>query len=261
MSSNSLYILGNGPSLSKSLYNYSVILKKSDVIVVNYFNSTDWYEIIKPKYYMFVDPVLFKSKDEIDESYHEETDRFIKNLIEKTTWKINFIIPSYAKNSWCVKEIENNNKFINFYYVNMQDFNSFSSEKEKYQFWDKNIIAPPAQTVLHTCLYFGIFKRYQKIYIMGADTNTTEQYHMNQTTNEIYKDDDHFYGKRKTKPYADDKNSYCMKFHEVLEIFSMVLRYYWDLKYYADYANVCVYNASEYSLIDAFDRKKPNKRS
>ena len=80
--------------------------------------------------------------------------------------------------------------------------------------------------------------------------------HVDQETNELYTIDSHFYGEKKVVLYADNEGKVPQKLHDELNCISRALSAYWDLKGYADYAGVKVFNASKYSLIDAFERKK-----
>ena len=98
--------------------------------------------------------------------------------------------------------------------------------------------------------------RYKEIYLIGADTTWIELLHVDQNTNDVYTIDTHFYGKKKMPLYKDSAGKIPVKLHEELYFNLNALKLYWELKDYADYAGVRVYNASEYSLIDAFERRK-----
>jgi hypothetical protein len=77
--------------------------------------------------------------------------------------------------------------------------------------------------------------------------------------NMLYTEDTHFYGVIKKPLYADVNGKIPEKMHKELRSISNAFYLYWQLKRYADSVGVSVFNASEYSLIDAFPRKKPEE--
>ena len=257
--SDCLCILGNGPSLKVSLEKYESLFVNGgmDVIVVNNVVYSDWYERIKPKYHMYMDPNLFIPQKAMSEYLENDAKKFIQTFVNKVKWDVFFIVPSFAKDTWVLEKVKDN-PFIHPFFINTLNFSDYENELDKFRLWDKNYLSVPAQTVLNTCLYFGIFKRYKEIYLLGADSNWIEQIHVNQDTNQVYSVDEHFYGKEIRPLFSDVEGKIPAKLYEELSSNSTTLRLYWELKAYADYAGVKVFNASEYSLIDAFERKKPS---
>ena len=130
------------------------------------------------------------------------------------------------------------------------------SLESKFKAWDENLIAPPNQTVLNTCVWLGVFLRYKEIFLIGADSTFMQDIRVDQETNLLYLIDSHFYGEIKRPIYTDADGTIPQKLHVELNSISVMLSNYWDLKYYADYAGVKIYNASKYSLIDAYERRK-----
>jgi hypothetical protein len=122
-------------------------------------------------------------------------------------------------------------------------------ENKIYQFdlYNKNKISVPAQTVLNTAVYLAVFWRYKNIVLIGADTSWHEELQVDQETNILYFDDEHFY---------ETKQSIPSKIHEQFFCLARVFENYCLLREYADYNSVSVFNASEKSWIDAFERKK-----
>jgi hypothetical protein len=250
-----LIVIGNGPSLNDSLKIQKNDILKFDSIVVNQFCRSDYYCELKPKYYLIADPAYFCTIDALSNRLKDVVCGFIEAIVSKTTWDINLIVPSYAEGSDFLKAMQENS-FIHIYFYNTNNVVCPHSSQEKHEAWHKNLIAPPAQTCLNTCVWLGIYLRYKNVYLIGADTNWIEQLHVDQETNEVYTIDSHFYGDKKVTLYADDKGTIPQKLHDELNCISTALVQYWELKYYADYAGVKVYNASKYSLIDAYERKK-----
>lgn len=249
-----LVVIGNGPSLNDTLKDLKDKIKENDCIAVNHFCETECYIQIKPKYYLLADPAYWGDVKTYADWLKAKITRFTETIIAQTSWDINLIIPSSAYHSQFVKRVSTN-PYIHIFYYNSINYNH-STQLSKYELWDSNSIAPPAQTVLNTAVWLGIFLRYKKIYLIGADTTWLEELEVDQETNELYFVDTHFYDKKRKPIYSDVEGKIPQKLHEQLDCISRAFSQYWELKGYADYVGVNVYNASKYSLIDAFERKK-----
>lgn len=256
--SNTLIVIGNGSSLQETFEKNKEKIKSCDSIVVNHFCETKYYKELQPKYYLLADPAFFGNIDSYAEWLQEKIRKFIVSIVNNTTWNLNLIVPSSAFGSDFVEKCKEN-KYIQLYYYNSFDTCNYDDTK-KFCLWDKNLLSVPAQTCLNTSLWLGIFLRYKEIYLIGADTTWIELLHVDQVTNEVYTIDSHFYGQKKRNLYKDIEAKIPVKLHEELDSISNALKNYWELKDYAEYAAVKVYNASEYSLIDAFERKKLSDR-
>ena len=251
--SNILFVLGNGPSLNTTFENGTDFLKQKDVICVNNFVTTDLFVKLKPTKYMIADPSNLIGLDTLSDTLKNETVKVVNELQTKLNWHMDFILPDFAQTGYLYQTLRTN-KFISFYFYNTKDVSK--TNYTYFQNLDENLIAPPAQTVLNTCLWLGIKLRYDEIYLLGADTSWIERVRVDQTTNELYTIDRHFYGEVKRPLYSDVDGKIPRKLHEELEADARVLRNYWELEAYAQHAGITVYNASAYSLIDAFNRKK-----
>ncbi len=250
-----MIVFGNGPSLNDSIRRYRNCFDRAERVAVNSFANTQYYEDIKPSMYVLADPVFFLDKTEIAERTRIIVEQLEKNLIEKTKWNLGLFVPNFGKESAFVNTIKNNPN-ITVYYFNMHDHLVPFGKKMKYWFWDHNWIALAGNTVLNTCVNLGIILRYKEIYLLGADSNWHEQLKVDQKDNRLYSLDKHFYGERKTYVYADSYSKTPERLDRELVTISKAFRSYWELKEYAKSRNVGVFNSSEYSVIDAFPRKK-----
>jgi len=55
-----LIIVGNGPSLKNDIDQF--LGAKGDCFCVNHFADSDWFEKLRPKYYLFLDPYFWSDK-------------------------------------------------------------------------------------------------------------------------------------------------------------------------------------------------------
>ena len=167
------------------------------------------------------------------------------------------ILPLKAKNGYATScFVQNMNLRILFY----EDGNRIQKNVSIFEAWDKNLIAPPGQTVLNAAVWLGIYWGYKETYLIGADTSFVADLHVDQETNIVYSIDTHFYSSKEVAlDDFDEKNNrrtFGTKLHEEYFSAGIALQDYWRLREYADWKGVKIYNASEYSWIDAFERKK-----
>ena len=247
-------IIGNGPSLNRSIELYGDKIKQMDCLMVNHSAATDMFDFIRPKYYLLVDPAWVDP----DKSNHRDAIRkTIETIIMKTTWPMTIILPLKAKNGYATNSFSQNpNLHILFY----EDGNKIPKNVSLMEALDQNLISPPGQTVLNTAVWLGIYWGYKETYLIGADTSFVADLHVDQETNIVYSIDTHFYSSKEVVlDDFDEKNhqrTFGTKLHEEYFSAGIALQDYWNMKEYADWKGVKVYNASEYSWIDAFERKK-----
>lgn len=253
--SDKLIIIGNGPSLNESVVRYKDVITKYDRICVNYFGSSDLYVDLKPNIYVFADPAFFQ----IPSNQKESIETLFDNIVYKTDWPLQIIVPYSVKDAPILnKFITNANIKIDFYYNGSQKTYKMS----KFEIWDRNLIGPPAQNVLNVCVYLALFWNYHETFIIGADTSSLEDLRIDQKTNELYTVDKHFYKREdiyKDKSLFNEHNCRKLdgwKIHEYIYAIGRMLEGYYILAEYAKYKGLKVYNASEYSWINCFERKK-----
>jgi hypothetical protein len=247
-----ILILGNGPSLKEQLDRYFDILSNNTCICVNHFVSSEYYVKLRPKLYIIIDPVFFHPCE--DKKINEKKEMVFFNLKTKTTWNIELVIDSKYKSDLKLIELQEN-QHIKLLFINMGTFISYYRTKEQFKLFNKNIIAPPAQTVLNTALYLCIFWRYKNIVLLGADSSWHEAYQIDPLTNKLYINMRHFTGEEKMPVYSDPKDCTFAKFHEEFLALSNAFKSYWLLREYAEFNGVSIFNASTKSYIDAFERK------
>lgn len=251
---NRLIIMGNGPSLNSSLKKYMNKISLFDCMCVNEFVISDYYELIRPHIYIVADPNNFIKYDEMSENIREQTINMVTALRTKTQWPLVLMAPDFARKSDFIKNLNNNN--IKVLYYNTLNLCIPPTEKSIFFCWNHNMIPPLAQTVLNVCLNLGIMFRYNEIFLIGADSNWMEDVRVDQTDNRVYIIDKHFYGEKKRYLYSDVYEKVPSKLGDELDAEKRVFESYWILNKYAQYNKLSIYNASEYSLIDAFQRKK-----
>ncbi len=106
---------------------------------------------------------------------------------------------------------------------------------------------PRAMNVMCASIFLMINLGYREIYLLGADHSWLESFYVNER-NQVILGDKHFYGDQSVVcPYSLSK---------WLQNVSTGFRTHERLSEYANYMGVKVYNATEGSYIDAYERKK-----
>lgn len=238
-----LVILGNGPSLKKDI---EEITNQPDThySVVNNHVLSDSYTVIKPLYYTLMDPYFLDN---------EKGKATVSLINEKTSWKMYLII--LRKKNWIntIKPLITNS---NITVIAINAYPPKGYWKLKSFFYSKNLGIPRIQNVLAAAIYCGICANYKSINLLGVDHSWLSKLFVN-SNNEICLKDDHFYDKKEATITRFGKPQYqYLKYHDVVMTFSRMFKSYWELRRYADECGITIFNCTEDSFIDAFERKK-----
>lgn len=248
--SDTCIVLGNGPSLQSSLEKHSAFLKKHSLLCVNSFSITEHYSELQPAYYVILDPGF----------WHGESD-IIVNSIEairtKTTWKLNLLLPPFAKGSKRITELEKQNPNIHILYFNYTTFKGFPSIANF--LYKKNLAIIQSQNVLVASIFLSINMNFKKTIVVGADHTWHQNLHLDDQ-NMLNIKDVHFYDDKEHVSYRPFKKGVHLddtfKVHEIFETWSKAFYGYIALEEYATFKKCKVVNASEVTFIDAFERIK-----
>jgi hypothetical protein len=247
-------ILGNGPSLKTTLANDLDFIKTTDIYAVNLFSLSAEYTQIKPQNYVILDPAFFLFNPENDG--RADIKKALACLIKDTTWVMKLFVSYKVKKSYFVQQIIQSNQNIQFCYFNYTIVEGFSWFRHR--IFNLNLGMPQCQNILACALFLAIRRRYDEIYLFGADHSWHEEIRVNEN-NEIEVKQVHFYDNASQVKHAKilDVNT---KVHSDLQTIFLSLHKafygYHILKQYANYQSVDVLNASTKSYIDAFERVK-----
>lgn len=254
-SGKTIYILGNGPSFNNTLEQSLSILQKNECMVVNNFAVSPNFTLIKPTSYLVVDPAFSKRPEDLSDYLNNMVSNTMDHIINDVKWKMTMYLPGNARNGFFYNHIKDNS-FIDVVFFNNSGISLIDFPSCYFYLLNRGKITPLSQTVLNTCISLAITMRYSNIFLVGADTSWHEDYWMDQSNNDLYMIDKHFYGTEKRRLFNDTLYQHPTRIHEELYADSLALKSYWILADYAKYNQVKVYNASAYSWIDAFERKK-----
>ena len=246
-------VLGNGPSLNDSLANHLDFLLETELICVNGFALTDYFTRLRPANYILADPNCFTFNDAT--TGREDLHQILVALIEQVNWSMRLFIPNFARGSYFIRKLEAGNPGIALIYYNPTIIRGFTGFR--HWLYKANLGMPQAQTVIVTALFLMINRKFDQIFLFGADTSWHEQIRISDT-NQLLIKQVHFYDKAKDVAfmpvYSDAQRTQTFTMASQFLSLHKVFRGYEVLRQYADYRQVRVLNASSKSYIDALER-------
>jgi hypothetical protein len=251
--SEELVIMGNGPSLKNTIDLHREFLNNKPLMAVNAFATSDEYTLLKPAYYIIVDPQFWI--DSPIEGMKTYRDSILNAIIEKTKWPLNLFLPFQAKqNKDFIHRIGSNSliKPVFFNKTTVKGYKWFSFNCYKF-----NLGIPRPENILIPSLILGINMGFHTIHLAGADHSWHETITINEDNN-LTRKDSHFYDKEtpKTHTVKDIFKGRPIYIHNQFESLATVFKIYHVIESYALYRKVRIYNISAKSYIDAFERKK-----
>jgi Protein of unknown function DUF115 len=249
-SSDTCIVLGNGPSLKTSLEKHPAFFSKHPLLCVNSFAVTSEYKLLQPEYYVMLDPSWWKGENEL-------LIKTIEAIKRDTTWPIILLLPQQAKGATKLIALQQGNKNISIVFFNYTVYTGLQGIG--HWLFKKNLAMPQSQNVLVASLFLPINMGFKHIYLFGADHTWHETLYVNDD-NVLCLKHVHFYEKEKEIKHVPFykgvhlKETFTMR--EIMYTFAKVFAGYERLRNYANARNCTIYNASEVSFIDAFERKK-----
>ena len=239
-----LFVMGNGPSLSKIAERLDE-REKFNICTVNYSMSTDLFFKLKPEMHVFVDPVLFNTTDAKNKDLYE--------AFKKITWKLLLFVP-YGLTKEMATILKSNSN-ITVCRIPKQHLNieSRTLSKLEYAVYKKGWAAPCAMNVVVGAIFCGINIGYRKIFLFGVD-HSWMKYITVENNNDVCLEDQHYYGTEK-RVWNRDESGASLTMYELYFNFTILYDSYNRLKRYADYLDVKVINKTPGSFIDAFPKE------
>lgn len=251
-------VLGNGPSLTDTLQNHLTFLAQTELVCVNNFAHSPYFAQLRPQNYVIVDPNYFV--------FHEQsTDRpDIRQTIDAfrtaVDWPMTLYVPRFAKGSYVIRTIQGGNPNIQVVFTNYSVARGF--RWLRHWLYRTGWGMMQSQTVIVAALFFMINRRFDVIYLFGADQSWHEQIRISEG-NQVLMQQLHFYEQGKDvayEPIYSDKHrtrtdSMANQFLSLHKAF----RGYEVLRDYADSVGVRIFNASSKSYIDALERVQLKK--
>ena len=246
-------VLGNGPSLNESLTEQLDFIRQTEIVCVNNFAHSSAFAQLQPQNYVISDPNYFVFTEQSTD--RDDIRRTLSAFLQQVNWPMMLYVPHFAKGSYLLGQIERGNPRIRVIYFNYTVVSGF--RRLTYWLYEKGLGMPRAQTVIIAALTLMVNRRFDTVYLFGADTSWHEQIRLNDQ-NELLIKQVHFYDKpadvRHEPVYLDKHRQRTSSMASQFLSLHNVFRGYEVLRDYADHRGVAILNASAKSYIDAFPR-------
>ncbi|HYW96769.1 MAG TPA: hypothetical protein VE870_14330 [Bacteroidales bacterium] len=248
-------VLGNSPSLSETLSSIPNFLRNKDIFVVNLFWKHPGFTKIKPRYYVIAS-TNYWAKNQIPTNREDRLITF-RELSRVVNWDMFLFVPAEAKKSKGWKKDLASNTFIRVVYFNLTPVEGFRSFC--HWMYKTGMGMPRPHNVLIPTIKFAIDLDYKKIYLLGAEHSWLKELVV-ADDNTVYLSQKHFYDHNTARPDVMYKGSSpkVRNLSETLMKFVHSFNSYYILNDYAKASDVSIFNATEGSYIDAFERFKPS---
>lgn len=235
-----IVVLGNGPSLRPMIETMPHFFKDKPLMAVNYAVLSDYFIQLQPAYYIVADSAFFYNADHCN--------KLFSALSEKISWDMQLFIPTTVRKGGDWLRLIASNTHIHLHYFNMtpvEGFRSFNHWAYRNQ-WGM----PRPRNVLIPALMTALRLNFSTIYVAGADHSWLKEVWVDDK-NRVMEDLHHFYDKKGSQSFQSDKH-----LHDLLLSMSIAFRSYHVIRDYAKNRGINIFNITEGSYIDAFDRKK-----
>lgn len=234
-------VLGNGPSLNDFLAAHDNHFPDLDLVAVNLFCTTPAFRTLRPRHYVLRDPGFFTKTD--DERLNRIQRDFFEHL-RHVDWPMNLFVPGDEKMNNIPQDITANPniRFLKYNATNVLGLPSVS-----HCLYRHDLGMPRPVNVLCAAICLMINLDYREIYLAGADHSWLKDFSIDDENNLILHDK-HFYGNENINRIGGLDRWLLTQY----TCFNSHVR----IRQYADSRQAKVYNATQGSLIDAYERKQ-----
>lgn len=237
-----LIIMGNGPALANAMQDDADVLKKHQLMAVNFAANADEFYQFHPQSYVLADPLFFTGRD------HENVARLWQNFANRIDWPMTLFVPAKMRSK--VPQISNP-------CIRIETFNPVGVEGFK---WLENAAyssgrgMPRPRNVLIVAIMIGLKMGFRQIYLTGADHSWTKTLAVDDD-NLVVSIQPHFYKDNQAEHTRVASVYKDIRLHEILLSFHIAFRSYFFVRRYADTIGASIFNATPGSFIDAFPRR------
>lgn len=235
-----LVILGNGPSLKPFLSQKKEFYQDKALLCVNYAAMADSFQEIQPGYYMLVDPAFFFNPG--------DRDKLFPVLNEKVTWPMHLFVSAQARKEDSWKKLIESNEHIQIHYISIAPIEGY--KWFCHLAYRKGWGMPRPRNVLIPSIMTALRMDFKRIFLAGADHSWIKEIWVDED-NTVIEDLQHFYDKK-----GSVRSTIHHPLHELLFSMYVAFKSYHVIREYSQSIHKDIFNITEGSFIDAFDRKK-----
>ena len=239
-------ILANGPTLTDEL-DLLGAPTDMDYCMLNDAAKTDLFWHIRPRYYVFADPLYFTH-------YLVEDNNPFVDAFKRIDWSMTVFVP--VKVYGMVKKILSQTHRIIVEKIPGSLPGCVTDNSIRNFFFRHKMACPPLQNVVVGAIYSLIMEGYSNINLLGVGHSWLSALAVNDK-NQVCLKNVHYYDKNvELKPWNKCYGE-AYKMHEILRDLAQMFDSYHQLRIFADQiGGICIVNCTKGSYIDAFNRIK-----
>ena len=236
---NNAVVLGNGPSLKECLDEHIDVLEGKDLMCVNNFCLSPFFEKLKPEFYILTDPRFFDEK--YDKDAKQQQIDFL-NAMSRVSWHFYLFVPFINHKSNVVKSL-NKNEYIDVVYYNYTPVVGYKCFE--HFIFKNNLGMPEPQNVTNAAAFVMTGLGYSTIFMLGIEHSWLKNFYVSDK-NQIVLVDNHFY----------DTNEYVQEFpmYDWLRQIGTAFKSHMRINEYAQSLGVKIFNSTHGSFVDAYER-------
>ena len=264
---NKLLILGNGPSIKKSLDSIIESKDEFEVLAVNKFAISDEFHLIKPRFYFLLDGDFFQFDESIfnDAAKHPRVKKkpefqAVQDEINKTwfsllncSWDLTLFVPQIYQDSFLINKARDAGLNVRVYnYTVLKGSDSLVNF-----LFQRGLGLPQCQNVINAAIGIGLLLKPEQIWLTGLD----HSFHLGLEVdehNQVWEKVTHFYsskGEYFKHPLVNQKTGARVTLKEVFSNLWKVHESYDKLRMLSDRSQINIYNATQGGFVDAFERR------
>ncbi|MBP3299629.1 MAG: hypothetical protein J6L73_08150 [Muribaculaceae bacterium] len=240
-----LTVLGNGPSLNRTIEENGSFLMGRDRLAVNFAANAPQFAQLRPQFYVLADPHFFTAGKDAN------VDRLWDNL-RAADWGMTLYVPA-ARYRQAAAAVGTR--------LTVKKFNLTPGEGTPAlvrPLYDKGLAMPRPRNVLIPSLMIAMREGYRRIYIAGADHTWTRTLGVDDR-NRVVSVQPHFYKDDKKEQTRVNTEYAGYRLHDILYSMYVAFRSYHTIAAYASRRGVSILNITPDSMIDAFPRLRPDR--
>lgn len=237
-----LIIMGNGPSLRTAIDEDGEVMRKYDLLSVNFAPLAPDFAQLRPEIHVMADGVFF------DESLPGNVGQLWEAL-RKVDWPMTLYVPAERKNSALLAAMP---QLITVKFFNLTPVEGWRTVRNA--IYRKGLGMPRPRNVLIPSIMIGIREGYRTIALVGADHSWSKTLWVTDN-NRVVSVQPHFYKDNEKERERVESVYKDIRLHQIYESFAVAFRSYFAIEEFARKEGVQIWNCTPGSFIDAFPRK------
>lgn len=234
-------ILGNGPSLNDVDFS-KIERKRYSVVCVNDFPfQHDLFWTLKPDYLCLLDPVYFDKSP-----FYQDIRKRLLQALRKVDWPLTVITTQS-------KRLPIENACLSYAWIAKNEFGGDDCLELRHFLYSRNLVHFGLQNVVIGAAFYFVTKRVDTIYLAGIDMSEFKGLSVDEN-NEVWVESPHSYGMERSSMIESGVVSRG-EFYKLLSYYTLMFTQFHYLSLYAKRQHVKIYNLSENSFVDVFEKK------